>query len=72
MCINSLNFTSQVRLEDTEWCFPVGLVKEDTLTTVLRNKNGGLTILRIEIRGYEEGSRFIVVFRLGSCNGPIK
>ncbi|XWS49634.1 hypothetical protein CRYUN_Cryun12cG0020000 [Craigia yunnanensis] len=30
------------------------------------------TFLRVEIRGYEEGSRFIVVFRLGSTKGPVR
>ncbi|XP_058084436.1 uncharacterized protein LOC131232245 isoform X2 [Magnolia sinica] len=62
----------QVRLEDTEWCFPVEIVKEDTITVVLRKHNGGRRFLRTEIRGYEEGSRFLIVFRLGSANGPIR
>ncbi|OVA12725.1 Pleckstrin homology domain [Macleaya cordata] len=62
----------QVRLEDTEWCFPVEVVKEDTIFIVLRTPNGGRRFLRAEIRGYEEGSRFIIVFRLGSTYGPIK
>lgn len=62
----------QVRLEDTEWSFPVQIVKEDTLSLVLREHNGSRRFLKTEIRGYEEGSRFIVVFRLGSTNGPIR
>ncbi|GKU95669.1 hypothetical protein SLEP1_g9000 [Rubroshorea leprosula] len=62
----------QVRLEDTEWSFPVQIVKEDTFFLVLRRYNGTRTFLRTEVRGYEEGSRFIVVFRLGSSNGPIR
>ncbi|XP_065619172.1 uncharacterized protein LOC112023786 [Quercus suber] len=62
----------QVRLEDTNWSFPVQIVKEDTIFLVLRGPNGDRRFLRTEIRGYEEGSRFIVVFRLGSANGPIR
>ncbi|KAF8380627.1 hypothetical protein HHK36_028116 [Tetracentron sinense] len=62
----------QVRLEDTEWCFPFEIIKEDTISLVLRKQNGARRFLRTEIRGYEEGSRFIVVFRLGSINGPIR
>ncbi|KAK9266873.1 hypothetical protein L1049_027132 [Liquidambar formosana] len=62
----------QVRLEDTEWSFPVQIVKEDTIYLVLRKRNGPRRFLRTEIRGYEEGSRFIVVFRVGSANGPIR
>ncbi|XP_043697676.1 uncharacterized protein LOC122648528 isoform X2 [Telopea speciosissima] len=62
----------QARLEDTEWCFPVEIVKEDTIYLVLRKHNGARRFVRTEIRGYEEGSRFVVVFRLGSTNGPIR
>ncbi|KAK4844286.1 hypothetical protein QYF36_018501 [Acer negundo] len=62
----------QVRLEDTEWSFPVQIMKEDTFSLVLRRHDGSRRFLRTEVRGYEEGSRFIVVFRLGSTNGPIR
>lgn len=62
----------QVRLDDTEWSFPVAIVKEDTFTLVLKKHNGTRIFLRTEVRGYEEGSRFIVVFRVGSTNGPIR
>ncbi|CAK9173343.1 unnamed protein product [Ilex paraguariensis] len=62
----------QVRLEDTEWSFPVQIMKEDTIFLVLRKHDGTWRFLKTEIRGYEEGSRFIVVFRLGSTNGPIR
>ncbi|KAF7828516.1 Vacuolar protein sorting-associated protein 13C [Senna tora] len=62
----------QVRLEDTNWSFPVQISKEDTITILLRRHDGTLKFLRTEIRGYEEGSRFIVVFRLGSTAGPIR
>ncbi|KAE8055526.1 hypothetical protein FH972_012359 [Carpinus fangiana] len=62
----------QVRLDDTNWSFPVQIAKEDTICLVLRGHNGNRRFLRTEIRGYEEGSRFIVVFRLGPTNGPIR
>ncbi|GAB2273667.1 hypothetical protein Dimus_008449 [Dionaea muscipula] len=62
----------QVQLQDTNWSFPIAITKEDTITVTLRNNNGLRRFLRIEIRGYEEGSRFIVVFRLGSTVGPFR
>ncbi|GAV77402.1 PH domain-containing protein/DUF946 domain-containing protein/DUF1162 domain-containing protein/Chorein_N domain-containing protein, partial [Cephalotus follicularis] len=62
----------QVRLQDTKWSYPVQIMKEDTFHVVLRRHNGTRNLLRTEIRGYEEGSRFIVVFRLGSATGPIR
>ncbi|XP_073134921.1 uncharacterized protein [Henckelia pumila] len=62
----------QVRLDDTEWSFPFQIVKEDTVTLALKKNDGKQSFLRTEIRGYEEGSRFIVVFRLGSAKGPIR
>lgn len=62
----------QVRLEDTEWSFPVQIVKEDTISLVVKRSDGYRRFLKTEIRGYEEGSRFTVVFRLGSTNGPIR
>ncbi|XP_028077973.1 LOW QUALITY PROTEIN: uncharacterized protein LOC114279888 [Camellia sinensis] len=62
----------QVQLENTKWSFPVQIMKEGTISLVLRKHDGARRILRAEIRGYEEGSRFIVVFRLGSTNGPIR
>ncbi|XP_020979196.1 uncharacterized protein LOC107640015 [Arachis ipaensis] len=62
----------QVKLEDTDWSFPLQISREDTLSLVLRTHGGTLKFLRTEIRGYEEGSRFVVVFRLGSTDGPIR
>ncbi|KAK9094958.1 hypothetical protein Scep_026427 [Stephania cephalantha] len=62
----------QVRLEDTEWCIPVEITKEDTFSLVLRRNNCDRRFLRTEIRGNEEGSRFIVVFRLGSTDELIR
>ncbi|ERN15489.1 uncharacterized protein LOC18443778 [Amborella trichopoda] len=62
----------QIRLEDTEWSFPLVILKEDTATVVLRKHNGNRIFLRTVIRGYEEGSRFVIVFRLGLSIGPIR
>ncbi|KAI4338425.1 hypothetical protein MLD38_023489 [Melastoma candidum] len=62
----------QVRLEDTKWSYPIQITKDDTVSLVLRTETGSRKILRAEIRGFEEGSRFIVVFRLGSASGPIR
>lgn len=62
----------QVRLEGTNWSYPIQILREDTISLVLRMNDGTLTFLRTEIRGYEEGTRFVVVFRLGSTDGPIR
>ncbi|PIN17888.1 hypothetical protein CDL12_09445 [Handroanthus impetiginosus] len=62
----------QVQMHDTDWSFPIQIVKEDTVILALKKLDGTRRFLRTEIRGYEEGSRFIVVFRLGSTNGPIR
>ncbi|KAI6702353.1 hypothetical protein NL676_011489 [Syzygium grande] len=62
----------QVRLGDTDWSYPIQITKEDTISLVLRTQAGIRKFVRTEIRGYEEGSRFIVVFRLGSAFGPIR
>nr|AFN89138.1 vacuolar protein sorting 13 [Mesembryanthemum crystallinum] len=62
----------QVRLADTKWSFPVKIEKEDSFSLVLRKENGERLFLKTEVRGYEEGSRFVVVFRPGSANGPIR
>ncbi|CAL0314337.1 unnamed protein product [Lupinus luteus] len=62
----------QVKLDDTNWSFPLQISREDTISVVLRTHDGTLKFLRTEIRGYEEGSRFVVVFRLGSTDGPMR
>ncbi|PNY06054.1 pleckstrin homology domain-containing protein, partial [Trifolium pratense] len=61
-----------VRLEGTNWSYPLQISREDTISLVLRMNDGTLIFLRTEIRGYEEGTRFVVVFRLGSTDGPIR
>lgn len=58
-------------MEDTKWSFPIEILKEDSLSLVLRKECGERIFVRTEIRGYEEGSRFIVVFRQSS-RSPIR
>lgn len=73
LCLNSVYILfMQVRLADTEWSSPIQISKEDTISLVLRRCDGSRRFVKTEIRGYEEGSRFIVVFRLGSTTGPIR
>lgn len=48
------------------------IVKEDTIVIVLRKHEGGRIFIKTEVRGYDEGSRFSIVFRLGSPHGPIR
>lgn len=59
-------------MEDTNWSFPVEILKEDTITIMLRNWNGDRKFLRLEIRGYEEGSRFLIVLRPASTRCPVR
>lgn len=61
----------QVRLENTKWSYAFA-IKEDTISVVVRKEDGTRQNVRAEIRGYEEGSRFLTVFRLGSSNGPFR
>ncbi|CAH1430060.1 unnamed protein product [Lactuca virosa] len=62
----------QIRDEVTKWSFPVQIEKEDTIFLVSKKEDGTHEILRTEIRGYEEGSRFIVVICRGPRYGPIR
>ncbi|PNT67930.1 hypothetical protein BRADI_3g33740v3 [Brachypodium distachyon] len=62
----------QVRLVDTDWCQPLDIVKEDSIVIAMRKQDGAQKFVKAEIRGYEEGSRFLVVFRLGPTDGPVR
>nr|CAB3500118.1 unnamed protein product [Digitaria exilis] len=62
----------QVQLVDTDWCQPLEIVKEDTIIIAMRKQDGSQKFVKAEIRGYEEGSRFLIVFRLGPAYGPIR
>ncbi|WVZ57683.1 hypothetical protein U9M48_008037 [Paspalum notatum var. saurae] len=62
----------QVRLVDTDWCQPLEIVKEDSIIIAMRKEDGTQKFVKAEIRGHEEGSRFLIVFRLGPAYGPIR
>lgn len=62
----------KVRLADTDWCQPLEIVKEDTIVIAMRKQDGTMKFVKAEIRGYEEGSRFLIVFRVGPAYGPIR
>lgn len=59
-------------MEDTDWCQPLDIVKEDTIVIAMRKQDRTQKFVKAEIRGYEEGSRFLVVFRLEPTDGPIR
>ena len=59
-------------MEDTKWSFPLEILKEDTIPLMLRNIDGGQKMLRLEVRGYEEGSRYLIVFRPGFSRCPFR
>ncbi|KAK3153327.1 hypothetical protein QOZ80_2BG0170820 [Eleusine coracana subsp. coracana] len=62
----------QVRLADTDWCQPLDILREDTIVIAMRKHDNTQKFVKAEIRGYEEGSRFVIVFRLGPAYGPIR
>ncbi|KAI5072395.1 hypothetical protein GOP47_0012501 [Adiantum capillus-veneris] len=61
----------QVRLGDTHWCVPFSIKQEGTFYISLR-ENSSRRHVRMEVRGYEEGSRYLVVFRRGLSYGPYR
>ncbi|KAL2636221.1 hypothetical protein R1flu_007700 [Riccia fluitans] len=62
----------QIKLDGCQWSYPFPTDKEATMHLALRKENGERQSVRVEIRGYEEGSRLLVMFRLGSVRGPYK
>eukprot|EP00252_Welwitschia_mirabilis_P021529 TRINITY_DN5543_c0_g2_i1.p1 TRINITY_DN5543_c0_g2~~TRINITY_DN5543_c0_g2_i1.p1 ORF type:complete len:354 (-),score=50.22 TRINITY_DN5543_c0_g2_i1:77-1048(-) len=60
-----------VRLDDTMWSHPLEF-KEDTIFISMQNVDGSKFYLCADVRGYQEGSRFLIIFRLGSENGPFR
>lgn len=62
----------QVRIDSTEWSFPFPIKQEETLHIAMREDSFKRHHIRMEVRGYEEGSRFLVVFRKGSIQGPYR
>ncbi|MCO5611230.1 hypothetical protein L7F22_065481 [Adiantum nelumboides] len=63
----------QVRLGDTKWCIPFSIKQEGTFHISLREEsNPSRRHVRVEVRGFEEGSRYLVVFRRGLGYGPYR
>jgi vacuolar protein sorting-associated protein 13A/C len=62
----------KVRLADTDWCQPLEISREDTIVIAMRKHDNTQKFVKAEIRGYEEGSRFVIVFRLGPAYGLIR
>jgi vacuolar protein sorting-associated protein 13A/C len=51
----------KVRLADTDWCQPLEISREDTIVIAMRKHDNTQKFVKAEIRGYEEGSRFVIV-----------
>ena len=54
-------------LDALHWSLPLVVMQEEIIHIPLWKAT-----IRIEIRGYEEGSRFLVIFRRGSSSGPYR
>jgi len=62
----------QIRLDGSEWSFPFPIDKEEIMDITVRHADGRRQSIRLDVRGYEDGSRFIAIFQLGSCRGPYR
>ncbi|CAM6084054.1 unnamed protein product [Calypogeia fissa] len=62
----------QIKLEGYEWSYPFAVEKETRIVIPLRQNSGERRFIKVDIRGYEEGSRFSIMFRLGSTRGPYR
>lgn len=65
-------FLFQIRLEGSEWSFPFPMDKEKLTNITVRHTDGRRQSVRLDVRGYENGSRFIATFQLGSSRGPYR
>lgn len=65
-------FHPQIRLEGSEWSLPFAIEKEGVMDIVVRHASGHRQSVRLDVRGYGDGSRFVVVFQLGSGRGPYR
>ncbi|KAH7316123.1 hypothetical protein KP509_21G079300 [Ceratopteris richardii] len=61
----------QLKLHDTQWSFPFSIKQQGTSYLAIR-KNSTRRYIRVEVRGYEEGSRFLVIFRHGIGSAPYR
>ncbi|KAG0604101.1 hypothetical protein M758_10G145000 [Ceratodon purpureus] len=62
----------QIRLEGSEWSLPFAIKKEGVMDIVVRHASGHRQYVRLDVRGYDDGSRFVAIFQLGSGRGPYR
>lgn len=63
---------TQIKLEGYEWSYPFAVEKETSIVVPVHKANGERRFIKVDVRGYEEGSRFSIMFRLGSTRGPYR
>ncbi|KAG0571187.1 hypothetical protein KC19_6G218100 [Ceratodon purpureus] len=62
----------QIRLEGSEWSLLFAIKKEGVMDIVVRHASGHRQYVRLDVRGYDDGSRFVAIFQLGSGRGPYR
>lgn len=65
-------FHLQIRLEGSEWSFPFSIDEEEIMNITVRHSDGQRHSVRLDVRGYDSGSRFVAIFQLGSGRGPYR
>lgn len=65
-------FRLQIRLEGSEWSLLFAIKKEGVMDIVVRHASGHRQYVRLDVRGYDDGSRFVAIFQLGSGRGPYR
>ncbi|KAG0557949.1 hypothetical protein KC19_11G167800 [Ceratodon purpureus] len=62
----------QIRLDGSEWSFPFAIDREETLDMTVRHFDGRRQSVRLDVHGYDNGSRYMAIFQLGSSRGPYR
>lgn len=62
----------QIQLDGSNWSFPFTIENEETMHIIVRHKNGARQAVRVNVRGHEDGSRYLAIFQLGSSRGPYR
>lgn len=62
----------QIQLDGSDWSFPFAIENEETMHIIVRHKNGARQAVRVNVRGHEDGSRYLAIFQLGSLSGPYR
>jgi vacuolar protein sorting-associated protein 13A/C len=65
----------QVQLEGSLWSHPFAIQKEEKMYLAIHPRNGRSSrrkSIRVDVRGYEDGSRFCVLLQCGSSRGPYR